>query len=138
MVEPITLSVVWTGVKICKEVKSMIDKIPNNVFIKNEHSKNIYVAVHAKFDYEWSTKHWYEVPPGQTSLIISGKLQSRYVYFHASTRKDKRMWGKGDYEEVIDGKLRKFDKFDAGDLMDRFDKGNIIDNKLVIRYSSGR
>lgn len=129
------IGIIWTGVTIGNEIIKMIENIPNNIFIKNTHSKKIYVAIRVKTDGFWKIRYWFEIPPGQVSLIFSGQLESRSVYCHASTKKDKIMWGKGDFEEIIDGKLRKFSKFGTQDLKERFEAGNLIKNRLTITYS---
>jgi hypothetical protein len=87
--------------------------ILNKIYIKNDSSKTIYVAIRFAFDKKWITKAWFKFAPGEKALILSLYLDYRIIYLHAHSL-DGSEWGKGDYKEKIDGRKCKFTEVDIG------------------------
>lgn len=106
--------------QVLKDLNKWLDKvIIDNIYVRNNCSTNIFVAVHFLFEGEWKTKAWFEISPGETARILSLRLDSRYVYFHAHTHAGE-IWGKGDYRKQIDGITREFYKADVGAIRGKF------------------
>lgn len=106
--------------KAAKKYDQWLDKvILDKICIKNDYSKPIYVAIHFMFDKNWITKAWFKFDPGETANILSLRLDSRFVYLHAHCYDGSR-WGKGDYNEKIEGVIREFTQVDVGLIRRKF------------------
>lgn len=99
-----------------KKKKSKTD----DIYIENKYSGNIYVAIHYQVDGVWKTKKWCEFTLGETACLLSETLENRFIYCHAYSTDGCYVWGAGDYTESLNGKKRKFTKFDTGDKRGKF------------------
>lgn len=91
----------------------------DEIYVTNNYSKNIFVAIHFKLGEDWITNYWFEISPEKTAFILSVRLNNRYVYCHAFSL-DGTIWGKGDYTESIDSKSREFTRFDTGSTRGKY------------------
>lgn len=107
-------------------ITSEIDKLASknikkdDIYVKNEYSGEIYFAIRYKSDGEWKTKAWYIFAPGEKAHVLSVRLDSRYIYSHTYSTDGRFVWGIGDYTEDLDGKTRKFTKWDTGNTRGKF------------------
>ena len=63
---------------------------------KNATSENVWVAFAYPVGDDWWAEGWWEIKPGGTVVVKSGKLQNRYYCYHAYTSKG--TYWEGDYQ----------------------------------------
>ena len=112
-----TADEILSQIRIALARKDSHEELYSKVFVKNNCSRPIYVAVRyltAKNEPEhWQTRGWFKLAAGQKKHIVD--THNRYVYFYAETRlKDKLYWGGIEFH-WFEGERFGFFKADIGD-----------------------
>src|SRR5262249_27922889 len=58
----------------------------------NTTSETVWLAVASATNDGWRTDGWYQIKPGGTLEVISGKLQYQYYYVYAHTASKRDYW----------------------------------------------
>ena len=111
-----TADEILSQIRIALARKDSNDELYSKVFVKNNCSRPIYVAVRyltVKNEPEhWQTRGWFKLVAGQKKHIVD--THNRYIYFYAETRlKDKLYWGGEDFH-WFEGERFGFFKADIG------------------------
>ena len=111
-----TANEILSQIRIALARKDPQEELYSKVFVKNNCSRPIYVAVRyltGKNEPEhWQTRGWFTLASGQKKHIID--THNRYIYFYAETRlKDKLYWGGEDFH-WFEGQRFGFFKADIG------------------------
>lgn len=111
-----TADEILSQIRIALARKDSQEELYSKVFVKNNCSRPIYVAVRylaGKNEPEhWQTRGWFTLASGQKKHIVD--THNRYIYFYAETRlEDKLYWG-GDDFHWFEGERFGFFKADIG------------------------
>jgi hypothetical protein len=111
-----TADEILSQIRIALARKDSQEELYSKVFVKNNCSRPIYVAVRyltGKNEPEhWQTRGWFKLASGQKKHIVD--THNRYIYFYAETRlKDKFYWGGEDFH-WFEGERFGFFKADIG------------------------
>ena len=111
-----TADEILSQIRIALAGKDAPEEMFTKVFVKNNCSRPIYVAVRflaGKDEPEhWQTRGWFTLAAGQKKHVVD--THNRYIYFYAETRlKDGMFWG-GDNFQWFEGKRFGFFKADFG------------------------
>ncbi len=111
-----TADEILSQIRIALARKDSQEELYSKVFVKNNCSRPIYVAVRylaGKNEPEhWQTRGWFTLASGQKKHIVD--TRNRYIYFYAETRlEDKLYWG-GDDFHWFEGERFGFFKADIG------------------------
>jgi hypothetical protein len=111
-----TADEILSQIRIALARKDSQEELYSKVFVKNNCSRPIYVAVRylvGKNEPEhWQTRGWFTLASGQKKHIVD--THNRYIYFYAETRlEDKLYWGGEDFA-WFEGERFGFFKADIG------------------------
>ena len=111
-----------TAEEILSQIRSALarkdsqEELYSKVFVKNNCSRPIYVAVRyltAKNEPEhWKTRGWFKLDSGQKKHIVD--THNRYIYFYAETRLQGKLYWGGDDFHWFEGERFGFFKADIG------------------------
>ena len=112
-----TADEILSQIRIALARKDSQEELHSKVYVKNNCSRPIYVAVRyltAKNEPEhWQNRGWFKLAAGQKKHIVD--THNRFIYFYAETRlKDKLYWGGEDFH-WFEGERFGFFKADIGD-----------------------
>ena len=111
-----TADEILSQIRIALARKDSQEELYSKVFVKNNCSRPIYIAVRylaGKNEPEhWQTRGWFTLASGQKKHIVD--THNRYIYFYAETRlEDKLYWGGEDFH-WFEGERFGFFKADIG------------------------
>ena len=111
-----TADEILSQIRIALARKDSQEELYSKVFVKNNCSRPIYIAVRylaGKNEPEhWQTRGWFTLASGQKKHIVD--TRNRYIYFYAETRlEDKLYWGGEDFH-WFEGERFGFFKADIG------------------------
>ena len=111
-----TADEILSQIRIALARKDSQEELYSKVFVKNNCSRPIYVAVRylaGKNEPEhWQTRGWFTLASGQKKHIVD--TRNRYIYFYAETRLEDKLYWSGEDFHWFEGERFGFFKADIG------------------------
>jgi hypothetical protein len=103
-------STIGTGLGLA--FSGVIDLFFDNVYVKNDYTEDIVVALHYMTNDTWKSHYWVLIGAGQKELVASLRLESKYIYVHAHAANGTN-WGRDNVFQELDGHRYQFSQYDT-------------------------